>query len=265
MTTEWQDESCNWHASLRYTQRQACAHVSPEAEPLVIFCWPCAARVCTALPAAPYSGQAMAVAAPPVRPERIHELCTYFNGLVDMIPAEHYLDPEEAISLRYMKKAERASTKAAFKQQHKAAKRARLDPDRDGSTTAVQQERDAGAKASTSGAAPLRANIFATASAQPTQLARASDTPPQGHYFVSCLIAARLSPAHILCSQRELQSPGLSVLKPPQLGKLYILPRRQGGAAAAAAGQAGEVPRAAQGQGAQRSGYRGQALARAAA
>ena len=98
---------------------------------------------------------------------RIREVSEYFDHLVNLIPAKHYLDPQEPISMRYMKKGERASTKAAFKKQHRQTKRAKLDPDAHMTTTDAQQERDAGDKASTSEVthAPLRANVFTTASA----------------------------------------------------------------------------------------------------
>jgi hypothetical protein len=81
---------------------------------------------------------------------QIREISHYFDSLVNFVPAHHYFDPEEAISLRYMNKAERASTKASFKQQHKQTKRAKLDPDRDRGTVSLQHERDAGGCASTS-------------------------------------------------------------------------------------------------------------------
>jgi hypothetical protein len=101
---------------------------------------------------------------------RISQISSYFNTLVDLIPAHHYLDAEEAITLRFMKKGERASTKAAFKKQHRQTKRAKLDPDANTNTTDVQQDRNAGRNASTSSAqehAPLRAHVFTTASAAP--------------------------------------------------------------------------------------------------
>lgn len=52
---------------------------------------------------------------------RIHDVTAYFSHLVNLIPAHHYLDHEEAITLRHMKKGERASAKAAFKKQHRCA------------------------------------------------------------------------------------------------------------------------------------------------
>ena len=100
--------------------------------------------------------------------ERIREVSDYFDDLVNLIPAKHYLDREEAISMRYLKKEERASTKAAFKQEHRKTKRAKLDPDANLTTTEVQKRRDSGQDATTSepaAVAPLRANVFNTASA----------------------------------------------------------------------------------------------------
>jgi hypothetical protein len=81
---------------------------------------------------------------------QIQQTSRYFDNLVNLIPAHHYFDPDEVISLRFTSKAERASRKAGFKLQHKQTKRAKLDPDCDRSTVALQHERNAGATASTS-------------------------------------------------------------------------------------------------------------------
>ena len=63
----------------------------------------------------------MAAATGGISAARIHDVTAYFSRLVNLIPAHHYLDAEEAITLRFMRKGERASTKAAFKKQHRCA------------------------------------------------------------------------------------------------------------------------------------------------
>lgn len=84
---------------------------------------------------------------------RIAQLSEYFDGLADLIPFKHYVDTDDYVDVRSMKQKERFQIKAAFKQQHKVAKRARLDPDAEVSTTKVQ--RDIGSDRGQNGAAPL--------------------------------------------------------------------------------------------------------------
>ena len=105
----------------------------------------------------------------------IQKVSAYFDRLVDMMPAKHYLDHEQVINLRYMTKQERQSTKAAFKKQHRLSKQERLDPDADLSTTALQKRREEGQQASTSGKQPppLHANPLGDASARRCGLQRA--------------------------------------------------------------------------------------------
>lgn len=74
---------------------------------------------------------------------RISYLSSYFDSLVDLVPVKNYLDPDEVIDLRSMKREERQQTKQAFKTQHKLAKRAKLDPDGESHTTAAQRRQDA--------------------------------------------------------------------------------------------------------------------------
>jgi ribosomal protein S12 methylthiotransferase accessory factor YcaO len=74
---------------------------------------------------------------------RVSYLSTYFDSLVDLVPSKHYLDPEEVLDLRSMKREERLQTKRAFKTQHKQAKRAKLDPDGESHTTAAQRRQEA--------------------------------------------------------------------------------------------------------------------------
>lgn len=74
---------------------------------------------------------------------RISYLSSYFDSLVDLVPVKNYLDPDEVLDLRSMKRHERQQTKQAFKAQHKLAKRAKLDPDGEAHTTAAQRRQDA--------------------------------------------------------------------------------------------------------------------------
>lgn len=73
---------------------------------------------------------------------RITELSKYFDALADLIPMRHYIDPEEVLDVRHMKKDEKRSTKSAFKQQHKLSKLAKLDPDGAACTTSAQRQRE---------------------------------------------------------------------------------------------------------------------------
>jgi 60S ribosome biogenesis protein Rrp14 len=82
----------------------------------------------------------MAVA---VTAARVSYLSKYFDSLVDLVPSKNYLDPDEVLDLRSMKREERQQTKRAFKTQHKQAKRAKLDPDGEAHTTAAQRRQEA--------------------------------------------------------------------------------------------------------------------------
>ncbi|PSC68647.1 surfeit locus 6-like protein [Micractinium conductrix] len=66
----------------------------------------------------------------------------FFDALVDLVPARHYLEGAEdkVVNLKYMKKSARDEARAAFKQQHKAVKRAQLDPDTAKTTLELQKE-----------------------------------------------------------------------------------------------------------------------------
>lgn len=107
----------------------------------------------------------------------VTEISRYFDRLVDLIPSKHYFHADDAVNLKYLKRAERDTTKAAYKQAHKSNKRARFDPDADVSTTKLQKQNkaaDAGDdEPSTSDAtAPsaLHANLTSSASASPQAL-----------------------------------------------------------------------------------------------
>lgn len=84
---------------------------------------------------------------------RIAQLSEYFDALADLVPFKHYVDTDDYVDVRSMKKKDRVQAKATFKQQHKVAKRAKLDPDAEVSTTKAQ--RDAGGDRDQNGAAPL--------------------------------------------------------------------------------------------------------------
>lgn len=86
-------------------------------------------------------------------PERIARLSEYFDALANLVPFKHYVDTDDYVDVRSMKQKERVQVKAAFKQQHKFAKRAKLDPDAEISTTKVQQDMDS--DRGQNGAAPL--------------------------------------------------------------------------------------------------------------
>ena len=116
----------------------------------------------------------MSAAVGEVSAEHIRDMVAHFDNLANLIPAHFYIDKAEAINLRHMKKSERQSTKAAFKEQHKHNKRAKLDPEMDTSTTAMQRERSGTAASSSAphqlDRPPLRQNLFTTASAHASQL-----------------------------------------------------------------------------------------------
>ena len=68
----------------------------------------------------------------------------YFDSLVNMIPAKHYMDPEnEPINLKHMRKADRKAAKRALKQEGKKNKRQKLDPTAAVTTLQVQEQRAA--------------------------------------------------------------------------------------------------------------------------
>ena len=68
----------------------------------------------------------------------------YFDSLVDMIPAKHYLDPEkEPINIKHMKKADKKAAKRALKAEGRKNKRQKLDPSMAATTLEQQQQRAA--------------------------------------------------------------------------------------------------------------------------
>lgn len=67
--------------------------------------------------------------------------CRFFNYLADLVdPKFYHANDREHVSLKYMKRDERAATKRAFKEQYKQNKRAKLDPDAVKTTTELQQQ-----------------------------------------------------------------------------------------------------------------------------
>jgi hypothetical protein len=78
------------------------------------------------------------------QPIDIEANAAFFDRLVELIPAKHYLaEPDDKVDLRHMKKAQREAAKAAFKQQHKEAKRAMLDPSTAKGTLELQRLKSA--------------------------------------------------------------------------------------------------------------------------
>lgn len=64
----------------------------------------------------------------------------FFNHLVDLIPAKHYLaEADDRVDLRFLKRGERAAALEQFKRQHKEAKRENLNPEAIKSTIDLQK------------------------------------------------------------------------------------------------------------------------------
>ena len=122
----------------------------------------------------------------------IADISNYFDRIVDLIPPKHYFDSADAINLKYLKRSERDSTKAEFKEQYKKGKKARLDPESTQTTTGIQQERhNGGAEPSTSEAIPppppLRANLSSSASAFYCLFYLPDRYPCNGRFFAMVL------------------------------------------------------------------------------
>ncbi|WIA40686.1 hypothetical protein OEZ86_004382 [Tetradesmus obliquus] len=67
--------------------------------------------------------------------------CRFFDYLADLVdPKFYHADDREHINPKYMKHAERAATKRAFKEQYKQKKRAKLDPDAVKTTTELHKK-----------------------------------------------------------------------------------------------------------------------------
>lgn len=67
--------------------------------------------------------------------------CRFFDYLADLVDPKYYhSDDREHINPKYMKHAERATTKRAFKEQYKQNKRAKLDPDAIKTTTELHKK-----------------------------------------------------------------------------------------------------------------------------
>lgn len=64
----------------------------------------------------------------------------FFDRLVDMIPAKHYVDDgrEDAGSLKFLKKSAKLEAKQQRKEAAKKRKRDNLDPDKQQSTLDIQ-------------------------------------------------------------------------------------------------------------------------------
>mmetsp|Transcript_2030 Transcript_2030/g.4184 ORF Transcript_2030/g.4184 Transcript_2030/m.4184 type:complete len:335 (-) Transcript_2030:29-1033(-) len=67
----------------------------------------------------------------------------FFDRLVDLIPAKHYLVPEEGpIAMRFLEKTKREAIREEFKRKHKDNKRAKLDPDQAGGTVEALKKQE---------------------------------------------------------------------------------------------------------------------------
>ena len=70
----------------------------------------------------------------------------FFDGLVDMIPAQFYHPPEhEVVNTKYLKKNAKAAHKQAMKAQRKQNKRDKLDPNKAKTALGIQKEKAAAA------------------------------------------------------------------------------------------------------------------------
>ncbi|KAK9807529.1 hypothetical protein WJX72_001705 [[Myrmecia] bisecta] len=72
----------------------------------------------------------------------------FFDNLVDLIPAKHYLEqnPDTQLNTRYLKKGEKVAVKQQLKEKYKHNKRTKLDPDAAHTTSSVQQQNTAQTK-----------------------------------------------------------------------------------------------------------------------
>ena len=72
----------------------------------------------------------------------------FFDGLVDMIPAQFYHPPEhEVVNTKYLKKNAKTAHKQAMKAQRKQNKRNKLDPNKAKTALGIQKEKAAAAAA----------------------------------------------------------------------------------------------------------------------
>jgi hypothetical protein len=70
-----------------------------------------------------------------------HTCAVFFDRLVDLIPAKHYMaDEEERVEVRYLQKSERESVREQFKKKYKESKKAKLDPELAGGTLKALQQ-----------------------------------------------------------------------------------------------------------------------------
>ena len=71
---------------------------------------------------------------------QLRRISHFFDHLVDMIPAKHYMDDgrEDAGSLKYLKKSAKLEAKQQRKEAAKKRKRENLNPDKQQSTLEIQ-------------------------------------------------------------------------------------------------------------------------------
>ena len=71
---------------------------------------------------------------------QLRRISKFFDQLVDMVPAKHYMDDgrEDAGSIKYLKKSAKLEAKQQRKEAAKKRKREQLNPDNTQSTLEVQ-------------------------------------------------------------------------------------------------------------------------------
>lgn len=71
---------------------------------------------------------------------QLRRISKFFDQLVDIVPAKHYVDDgrEDAGSLKYLKKSAKLEAKQQRKEAAKKRKRGNLDPDKTQSTLEAQ-------------------------------------------------------------------------------------------------------------------------------
>jgi len=85
----------------------------------------------------------------------------FFDRLVDLIPAKHYLVPEEGpVAMRFLEKSKREAIREEFKRKHKDNKRAKLDPDQAGGTVEALRKQETERKKAQRGVPVVQQNGF---------------------------------------------------------------------------------------------------------
>eukprot|EP00798_Chlamydomonas_sp_ICE-L_P002205 gene2205-33765_t len=145
--------------------------------------------------------------ADPLSEENAAELSSFFDRLVDLIPAKYYHDEEhDRMDLRYMKKAARAEAKASFKVQHKKAKLAKLDPDTPSTVLELQQQLLQGKLAKAEGEMEKGSDSPAPAASEPEEAKLTATLNIRGSESREELkerLAKKIEAAHLLRVAKE--------------------------------------------------------------